>query len=103
MAYADLRDFIRALEENGELKRIAVEVDPILEMTDFADRAVKSGGPALLFERPKGHQIPVLMNAFAGERKMQIALQVDSVETVARRIAEYLEMRMPEGLVGKLK
>ena len=103
MAYTDLRDFMRALEQNGELKRVAVEVDPVLEMTEFADRAVKGGGPALLFERPRGSSIPVLMNAFASMRKMEIALEVDSVETVARRISEYLEMRMPEGLMGKLK
>ncbi len=103
MAYTDLRDFMRALEKNGELKRVAVEVDPVLEMTEFADRAVKGGGPALLFERPRGSSIPVLMNAFASMRKMEIALEVDSVETVARRISDYLEMRMPEGLIGKIK
>jgi 4-hydroxy-3-polyprenylbenzoate decarboxylase len=103
MAYSDLRDFIAALEKHKELKRISVEVDPMLEITEFADRAVKSGGPALLFEKPKGSSVPVLINSFAGERKMQIALEVDSVEEVARRISEYLEMRMPEGLIGKLK
>jgi 4-hydroxy-3-polyprenylbenzoate decarboxylase len=103
MAYTDLRDFIRALEQHGELKRIAAEVDPILEVTEFADRAVKSGGPALLFENPKGSRIPVLINAFAGTRKMELALEVKSVDDVARRIAEFLEMRMPEGLIGKLK
>src|SRR6202035_1615400 len=67
------------------------------------DRAVKQGGPALLFEKPKGRRIPVLINSFASARKMEIALQVDSVEEVAGRISEYLEMRMPEGLIGKLK
>ena len=103
MAYRDLRDFIRALEEKGELKRIAVEVDPILEITEFADRAVKQGGPALLFEKPKGYGVPVLINAFASMRKMEIALEVASVEEVAARIVEFLEMRMPEGLIGKLK
>ena len=103
MAYRDLREFIRALEEKGELKRIPFEVDPILEITEFADRAVKSGGPALLFEKPKGYGIPVLINAFASMRKMEIALEVGSVEEVARRIVELLEMRMPEGLIGKLK
>ena len=51
----DLREFIRALEKNNELKRIPFEVDPILEITEFADRAVKQGGPALLFEKPKGY------------------------------------------------
>jgi 4-hydroxy-3-polyprenylbenzoate decarboxylase len=103
MAYTDLRDFIRALEQHGELKRIAVEVDPILEITEFADRAVKGGGPALLFERPKGYDIPVLINSYASMRRMEIALEVDSVDAIARRISEYLEMRMPEGLLGKLK
>ena len=103
MAYTDLREFVRALEEKGELKRVAVEVDPILEMTEFADRAVKGGGPALLFERPKGCTIPVLMNAFASFSRMELALEVPSLETVAARISGYLEMRMPEGLIGKLK
>src|SRR5215207_6024818 len=103
MAYNDLREFIRALEKHGELKKITVEVDPVLEITEFADRAVKSGGPALLFEKPKGCRVPVLINSFASMRKMEIALEVDSVDSIARRIAEYLEMRMPEGLIGKIK
>src|ERR1700751_5562370 len=103
MAYRDLRDFIRALEKHKELKRIPFEVDPELEITEFADRAVKQGGPALLFEKPKGHNVPVLINAFASMRKMEIALEVASVEEVAARIVEFLEMRMPEGLMGKLK
>src|SRR6266852_7361683 len=98
MGYTDLREFIRALEKNKELKRIPFEVDPHLEITEFADRAVKQGGPALLFEKPKGSNVPVLINAFASMRKMEIALEVKSVEEVARRISEYLEMRMPEGL-----
>jgi 4-hydroxy-3-polyprenylbenzoate decarboxylase len=103
MAYSDLREFISALEKNKELRRIPFEVDPYLEITEFADRAVKNGGPALLFEKPKGSSVPVLINSFASQRKMEIALQVDSVEEVAGRISEYLEMRMPEGLLGKLK
>src|SRR5579871_1493704 len=103
MAYLDLRDFVRALDSRNELKRIPFEVDPYLEITEFADRAVKNGGPALLFEKPKGSNIPVLINSFASARKMQIALEVESVDEVARRISEYLEMRMPEGLLGKIK
>ncbi len=103
MAYSDLREFIKALEKNGELKRIPFEVDPRFEMTEFADRAVKSGGPALLFEKPKGYGVPVLLNGFASARKMEIALEVGSVNEIAKRISEYLEMRMPEGLLGKLK
>src|SRR5712691_11114309 len=85
MAYSDLRDFIRALEKKRELKRISFEVDPVLEIAEFADRAVKQGGPALLFEKPKGYGMPVLINAFASMRKMEIALEVDSVEEIARR------------------
>ncbi len=103
MAYSDLRDFIHALEKHKELKRISVEVNPNLEIAEFADRAVKSGGPALLFEKPTGSRMPVLINSFASMRKMELALEVDSVEEVAGRISEFLQLRMPEGLVGKLK
>src|SRR5271170_7628500 len=103
MAYTDLRDFVRALEKQGELKRIPFEVSPELEITEFADRSVKSGGPAFLFEKPKGSSVPVLINAFASNKRMEIALEVDSVDEVARRITEFLEMRMPQGLVNKLK
>jgi 4-hydroxy-3-polyprenylbenzoate decarboxylase len=103
MAYADLRAFIDALEKQGELKRVTAEVDPNLEITEIADRAVKSNGPALLFENPKNHTIPVLINGFAGMRKMELALEVDSIDSIAARIAEYLEMKTPQGLMGKLK
>ena len=103
MPYDDLREFIRALEKHGELKRIPFEVDPVLEITEFADRSVKSGGPAMLFEKPKGSDIPVLINAFASMRRMEIALEVSSVEEIAGRISELLAMQKPEGLLGKLK
>jgi 4-hydroxy-3-polyprenylbenzoate decarboxylase len=105
MGYTDLREFIRALEKNKELKRIPFEVDPVLEITEFADRSVKGGGPALLFEKPKGFTIPVLINSMASTRRMEIAMQVDSVDEVAARIVEFLELskNRPEGLIGKLK
>ena len=103
MAYLDLREFIAALEAAGELKRIPFEVDPKLEMTEFADRAVKSGGPALLFEKPKGSRVPVLINAFASDRRMELALGVGKMEEFAARITEFMEMKAPEGLMGKLK
>jgi 4-hydroxy-3-polyprenylbenzoate decarboxylase len=105
MGYTDLREFIAALEKNKELKRIPFEVDPVLEITEFADRAVKTGGPALLFEKPKGFQIPVLINSMASMRRMEIAMQVDNVDEVAARIVEFLELskNRPEGLMGKLK
>jgi 4-hydroxy-3-polyprenylbenzoate decarboxylase len=103
MPLADLREFIRALEKQGELKRIPFEVDPYLEITEFADRSVKTNGPALLFENPRGSQVPLLINAFASMRRMQIALGVDSIDDIALRIAGFLEMQKPEGLFDKLK
>src|ERR1700677_3889222 len=102
MAYDDLRDFVRALEKRGELKRISFEVDPHLEITEFADRSVKTGAPALLFEKPKGSEIPVLINAFVSAERMQLARNPAREES-AGRIAELIEMRKPEGLLGKLK
>ena len=102
MAYEDLREFVRALEKSKELKRISFEVDPHLEITEFADRSVKNGGPAFLFEKPKGSDIPVLINAFASERRMELALEA-MPEEVAGRIAELIAMRKPEGMLGKLK
>jgi 4-hydroxy-3-polyprenylbenzoate decarboxylase len=103
MPYRDLRDFIAALEEHGELARIALEVDPILEMTEFADRAVKQGGPALLFENPRGSRVPVLINAFASLRRMELALEVSSLEEIAGRLSELLALEAPQGILGKLK
>jgi len=102
MAYEDLRDFVRALDKAGELKKIGFEVDPHLEITEFADRSVKNGGPAFLFEKPKGSEVSVLINAFANERRMELALEA-SPEEVAARIAEIIAMRKPEGMLGKLK
>src|ERR1700761_7226738 len=103
MAFTDLRDFIDALDRQHELKRISFEVDPYLEITEFADRSVKTGGPALLFENPRGSDVPVLINAFASTRRMEIALGVDSIQEVADRIVGFLEMQKPEGLLDKLK
>jgi 4-hydroxy-3-polyprenylbenzoate decarboxylase len=102
MHFDDLRGFIRALELKGELKRIPFPVDPYLEITEFADRAVKSDGPALLFEAPMS-SVPLLINAFASQRRMEIALGVQSIEQIARRIAEFLEMPQPQGWIDKLK
>ncbi len=103
MAFNDLRAFIRALDKEGELKRVRLEVDPHLEITEFADRAVKSNGPALLFENPKGSEYPVLINAFASMRRMELALGVSKIDEVAARISGFLEMQKPESLLDKLK
>src|SRR6202453_2410521 len=102
MAYSDLRDFIEALEKKKELKRVPFEVDPYLEITEFADRSVKNNGPALLFEKPKRSTVPVLINAFASMRRMEIALGVKDVDESTQRIAVFLELQKPEGLLDKL-
>ena len=103
MPFEDLREFIRALEKQGELKRVTLEADPYLEITEFADRSVKSNGPALLFEKPKGSRVPLLINAFANMQRMELALGVKDIDEVAQRIAGFLEMQKPEGLLDKLK
>lgn len=103
MAYRDIRDFIAALERRDELRRVTAEVDPRLEIAELADRAVKTDGPALLFENPKGSDIPVLINAYASISKMQIALEVDSLDDIAGRIEGYLDLGVPKGVAGKLK
>jgi 4-hydroxy-3-polyprenylbenzoate decarboxylase len=86
MAYADLQDFVRELESRGELKRIHVEVDPELEITEIADRVMRSGGPALLFEKVKGSPWPLLINAMGTERRMAMALGAESLDAKAGEI-----------------
>jgi 4-hydroxy-3-polyprenylbenzoate decarboxylase len=112
LAYDDLRQWIAALDRAGELKKIKTEVDPILEITEIADRVSKGaakkygrpGGPALLFENVKGaNGVPVLINQFGSERRMQMALGVDSLDEIADRIRQLLNMKSPEGFLEKLK
>ena len=111
MAYSDLREWIKALDKPGELKHIQVEVDPILEMAEIADRVSKlgppthtAGGPALLFENIKGYPgAKVLMNQFGSERRMRLALGVDSLNDVADRIRELMNLRSPEGFLDKVR
>jgi 4-hydroxy-3-polyprenylbenzoate decarboxylase len=106
VAYDDLRDWIKALEKAGELKHIREEVDPLLEIAEITDRTSKSpnGGPALLFENVKGYPgIPVLMNQFGSERRMKLALEVDSLDEVAGRIRALLDVKSPERFLEKLK
>ena len=111
MAYDDLRDWIRTLDKAGELKRIREEVDPVLEIAEITDRASKSvsksgvkGGPALLFENIKGYPgAQVLMNQFGSERRMKLALGVDSLDDVAGRIRALLDLKLPGGFMDKLK
>ena len=101
--YKDLRDFIAKLEEEGELKRIQLPVDPVLEISEIADRVSKKMGPALLFENPKGSSHPLLINAFGSYRRMSLALGVESLDEIAERMDLLLEIKTPDGLLEKLK
>jgi len=108
MRYKDLRDFIAQLEQLGELKRVAVEVDPRLEMTEICDRVLRAGGPAILFEKPKGFdgmqgrpRIPVLANLFGTPRRVALGMGQDSVEAlreVGKLLAYLKEPDPPKGL-----
>jgi 4-hydroxy-3-polyprenylbenzoate decarboxylase len=99
----DLRAWIALLEREGELKRVSAEVDPHLEITEIADRTVKSGGPALLFENVKGSEHPLLINQFGTERRMCLAFDAESLDEVGARLGDVLEMQPPQGLVEKVK
>jgi 4-hydroxy-3-polyprenylbenzoate decarboxylase len=99
----DLREWIALLEREGELVRVAAEVDPHLEVTEIVDRTVRAGGPALLFQHPKGSQHPLLINQFGTERRMCLAFGVERLDDVAARLADVLEMQPPEGLAAKVR
>jgi len=101
MAWKNLQEFISELERKGELKRIAAEVDPHLEITEIADRVMKADGPALLFERVKGSPLPVAINLFGTKRRMEMALGVRELDDVARRIEELIEI--PKGGGGLME
>jgi 4-hydroxy-3-polyprenylbenzoate decarboxylase len=104
LAYDDLRDWIKTLEKHGELKRIREEVSPELEITEITDRVTKAGGPALLFENVKGHPgHKVLINQFGSEKRMALALGVESMDEIAERITGLMNVKAPEGLLDKLK
>ncbi len=106
MAYNDLREWISKLDKAGELRRVEAEVDPILEIAEITDRVSKSagGGKALLFENLKGHRgAKVLINQFGSEQRMKMALGVDSLNEIAQRIHDFLDVKTPDGLLDKLK
>jgi 4-hydroxy-3-polyprenylbenzoate decarboxylase len=100
MKYADLRDFVAQLEAQGELRRVRAEVSPRLEMTEVCDRVLRAGGPALLFERPAGHRMPVLANLFGTVRRVAAAMGVEpaALREVGRMLAFLREPEPPKGL-----
>jgi 4-hydroxy-3-polyprenylbenzoate decarboxylase len=99
----DLREWIALLEREDELVRVAAEVDPDLEITEIVDRTVKAGGPALLFENPKGARHPLLINQFGTERRMALAFGVERLDELAERVADVLELTPPQGLLDKVR
>jgi 4-hydroxy-3-polyprenylbenzoate decarboxylase len=106
LAYYDLREWIAALERAGELRRIRTEADPVLEITEIADRVSKSsgGGPALLFENVKGYPgQKVLINQFGSARRMNLAFEVSALDEVADRIRMFMDVKSPQGLLDKIK
>ncbi len=101
MRYADLRDFVAQLEARGELKRIDAEVDPRLEMTEIGDRVLRAGGPALLFQRPKGHTMPVLVNLFGTVKRVALGMGEDDpakLREIGKLLAYLKEPEPPRGL-----
>ena len=101
MKYSDLRDFIAFLEQQGELVRISQEVDPNLEMTEISDRTLRAGGPALLFENPKGHKMPVLCNLFGTPKRVAMGMgqqSVNALRDVGELLAFLKEPDPPKGL-----
>jgi len=103
MAYRNLQEFVEKLSAEGELLRIKEPVSPDLEITEITDRVVKRGGPALLFERVKGYDLPVLTNAFGSMRRMSLALGVSDLEALGREISDFLQVEAPDSLFKKLK
>ena len=111
MAYDDLRDWIKALDRAGELKRIRTEADPILEIAEITDRVSKSkdrqgtvGGKALLFENLKGYPgSRLLINQFGSARRMRLALEVEMLDEIAERIRGFMDVKSPQGFVDKVK
>jgi 4-hydroxy-3-polyprenylbenzoate decarboxylase len=108
MPYNSLLDFVQVLERDGELKRISHPVKAELEITEIADRVMKRGGPALLFENVVGKQIPVLINAFGSTKRMALALGVVDIEEIAAEITKLIQTKPPKSfkdkfhLLGKL-
>ncbi len=103
MAYNDLHEFMILLEEHGLLKRVTIEVDPNLEVTEILDRLMKNNGPAVLFENVKGSDIPILSNVFGSMQRMCLALGVEKLDDIADRIEKLIKIEAPKSLWGGIK
>lgn len=103
MGHKNLGAFIQELRKSGELHEITSEVDPVLEITEIYDRVVKQQGPALLFHRVKGSGIPLAINLFGSPSRMAKALGVAAADEIAAQIEELTDMKIPEGILGKIQ
>jgi 4-hydroxy-3-polyprenylbenzoate decarboxylase len=100
VAYADLRDFLARLDKAGELRHVAAKVDPYLEVTEIVQRVTRAGGPALLFDDVLGSAMPLAINVFGTQRRMAMALGVDSLDEIGNRIGDLLKPELPHGFAG---
>ncbi|MCA1823100.1 MAG: menaquinone biosynthesis decarboxylase [Mycobacteriales bacterium] len=100
MAYADLREFLRVLEKDDELRHVTAPVDTHLEVTEIVTRLVRAGGPAVVFDRPVGSALPLAMNVFGTMRRMALALGVDDVGEIGERIGALVRPEVPHGFAG---
>ena len=101
MKYSDLRDFVAQLQTQGELRRIAQPISPVLEMTEVCDRVLRAGGPAILFEQPSGHTMPVLGNLFGTTRRVALGMgaqDAGALREIGRLLSYLKEPEPPKGL-----
>ncbi len=103
MPFPDLQTFVAELEKRGWLTRIKAEVDPLLEIAEITDRVTKAGGPALLFERVRGHAYPVLINTFGTKERMCLALGVNDFQELADEVQTLIKPEIPTTLLDKIK
>lgn len=103
MPIDDLRQFIAALKQAGELVEVDTEVDPELEVSEITDRVSKAAGPALLFKNPKGSHMPILINQFGSKRRMEMALGGQELDEIGGQLGQVLQMQVPQGIVAKVK
>ncbi len=103
MAFKNLRDYLNTLEKRGELSTVEVEVNPIYEIGHIADRLVKSEGPAVLFKKPKGSKIPVVMNLFGSKKRTALALGVKDLNELSNRVENLISADVPTNLWDKLR
>ena len=103
MTVEDIHDFIKELEKNDELKRIKTEVDSNLEIAEIIRRQMYSNGPAILFEKVKGYEMPVLANAFGSMKRLEIGLEMTDFTEIGQRIVDMTKMNIPSGFLNKIK